>query len=91
MDMTFEDFLRGVLDDRTINKSQEQIAEIGDRLFRPSYGICLGCKGQLSEVSADGTVYYSHTDSDTLQSCTYTDAHGMVPEWAFFPKDLFED
>lgn len=91
MDEDFKQFLEAVLLDEDLTKTVVQSNEIADRLYEPNYGVCLGCKAELKQVLWQGKKSYSHTDSGTLESCTYSDAYGIVPEWAFFPKEIFED
>ncbi len=91
MDTDFMQFLEGVLEDDALNKTQEQRTALRDRLYQPEYGVCSGCGGPLVKDHADGVPYFCHTNSNTMSTCVYTDKHGIVPEWAFFANEIFED
>lgn len=93
MEVSFRDFLEQSLEVNETNRKkidQHEEELIQAALALTEYGVCLGCRTELKKVEHP-KLRVSHMSNAAADVCQYTDDYGTVPEWAFFPHELFEE
>lgn len=94
MEIDFRGLLAGVLEENEKNTrklSDESLFVIQDYLFGAEYGVCLGCHTRLKRTLVEGAITIRHVEQAPAPNCEYAREYDMVPEWAFFPQELFEE
>lgn len=93
MEVSFMEFLEQSLQVNEANR--KKIAQDDEELIQVAlaiteYGVCSGCRTELKKVEYP-KLRVSHMSNAAADVCQYTDGYGTVPEWAFFPHELFEE